>query len=65
MTCQKVSYYLNENNICVRAGLHCNILAHTSLGTKDIGVVRASIDSYNTEEQVIKFINIIKNISKE
>ncbi len=62
--CQKVSYYLSENNICVRSGHHCNILAHTNLGTKNTGVVRISLDYHNLFEEIEKFINVIKKLIK-
>ncbi|WP_077369758.1 aminotransferase class V-fold PLP-dependent enzyme [Anaerosalibacter sp. Marseille-P3206] len=65
MDCQEVSYYLSENNICVRSGHHCNILGHTYLGTENTGVVRASLDYYNSLEEVEKFIYVIKKMIKE
>ena len=62
--CQEVSRQLSENNICVRSGHHCNILGHINIGTKDIGTVRVSLDYHNSIQELEKFIDIIKKISK-
>ena len=40
--CETVAQYLAEQNIAVRAGLHCAPLAHKSAGTLDSGTVRVS-----------------------
>lgn len=53
---------LNEHNICVRGGLHCNPLTHKYLGTTDSGTVRVSISHFNTKKEIIKLIKILNLI---
>ena len=55
---------LDRKGIAVRGGLHCAPTAHKTLGTTDFGTVRASFSVFNSEEEVFKAINIIKNIRK-
>lgn len=45
---EKVSSYLNDNNICVRAGLHCAPLAHKKFNTIKSGTVRISPSFFNS-----------------
>lgn len=52
------SYY----DIAVRAGLHCNPLSHQTHNTLDQGMVRVSLNSSNTEEEVDRFIKAINEI---
>lgn len=40
--CEELAQWLGEQNIAVRAGLHCAPLAHESAGTLDTGTVRVS-----------------------
>ncbi|GGJ89669.1 cysteine desulfurase [Lentibacillus kapialis] len=54
------SYY----NIAVRAGLHCSPLTHETLNTTEQGVVRASFSMYNTEEEVVQFLQVIQEIAE-
>ena len=54
--------YLDKQGVCVRGGIHCAILAHTQIGTVETGAVRVSLNSYNTREEVKKFIQIIGDI---
>ena len=49
----------DNNDVCIRAGHHCAQLITTWLNT--IGTVRASFYFYNTEEDVKKFIEAVKN----
>ena len=44
--------YLDKKKICVRGGIHCAILAHEALGTKEYGMVRFSL-GWNTKKQDI------------
>lgn len=53
---------LDKHGICVRGGIHCAILAHETLGTVDIGVVRVSIGDNNSLEEIDELITIIKAI---
>lgn len=51
--------YLDEHDICVRGGIHCAILAHETLGTVETGAVRASLNFFNTEDEIDRFIRVI------
>ena len=46
---------LNRRGFCVRAGLHCAPLAHTTLGTPEEGAVRVSPSIFNTLPQMDSF----------
>lgn len=50
-------------DIAVRAGLHCNALGHETLHTTDQGVIRASINATNVEEEVQTFIQAVQEIA--
>ena len=54
--------YLDKHGVCVRGGIHCAILAHTQIGTVETGAVRVSLNTYNTLEEVEKFIQVIGDI---
>ncbi|MEG1963666.1 MAG: aminotransferase class V-fold PLP-dependent enzyme [Clostridia bacterium] len=56
-TSSEVGDFLNQNDIAVRAGLHCAPLAHNYLNTLDRGAVRVSI-GYNND---IRDINLLIN----
>ena len=59
-----VADILNEDyKICVRAGLHCAPLIHKKLNTLETGAVRASIDFFNTKEDIDKLIQALIKIS--
>lgn len=51
---------LGEAGVCVRGGAHCAPLAHKSLGTENKGAVRFSFGWFNTEEDVMAGISILK-----
>lgn len=55
---------LDENNICTRGGIHCAILAHEALGTKEIGVVRISVGCMNTKEDIDALIQVLKRVGE-
>lgn len=64
--CVEVAQVLNDKyGIAVRAGLHCAILAHKTLGTDKTGCVRFSFGYFNTLREVDKAVNAIYEISKE
>ena len=53
MDCVEVAGLLDsEYQIATRAGLHCAVLAHETLGTKETGCVRFSFGYFNTRKEV-------------
>lgn len=52
---ERVASLLDERGICVRSGLHCAPLAHSSLGTLSNGAVRVSLSHFNTMADVDYF----------
>lgn len=52
-----------EFGIAVRAGLHCAAAAHTSLGTLESGLVRASFGYFNTEDEVDELCTALRSIA--
>lgn len=64
--CVEVAQRLaSEYDICVRAGLHCAILAHKSLGTENVGCVRFSFGFFNTSKEVDFAADALYKISKD
>ncbi len=60
-----VADLLNERyRICVRSGLHCAPLIHSSLGTVETGAVRVSVDFNNTRDEIDYLIHAVKDIAK-
>lgn len=59
---QDVSVYLNKHNICVRAGNHCAKILKNEVGVKN--TVRISIYIYNTEEEINKIADLLKDKNK-
>jgi cysteine desulfurase family protein len=60
-----VAWELDERfNIMSRSGLHCAPSAHKTIGTYPMGTVRFSFSYFNTEEQIIKSIEALKQISR-
>ena len=57
-----VADILNQNGICVRAGLHCAPLKHRSLGTLENGCVRISFSHFNNTGEVDKMIKVLKTL---
>lgn len=58
----EIGMMYNEENICVRAGLHCAPLAHKSIGTFPLGAVRASFGAFNTLADARRFVDVTKAI---
>ena len=50
--CEELAEFLGKQEICVRAGLHCAPLAHTSAGTLQTGTVRVSFGHDASHRQV-------------
>lgn len=61
----EVSFYLSENGIKTRAGLHCAPLAHKSIGSYPSGTSRLSLSYFNTIEEIDYTLSIINNLNKE
>lgn len=60
--CEIVSYELNKKEIYTRAGLHCAPLAHRTLGTYDLGTVRASLSYFNKRTDISRLYKALKDI---
>lgn len=56
---ENIASYLNKNNICVRAGLHCAPLAHKKFKTEDRGTVRISASYFNTMNEAKYFVKAV------
>lgn len=56
---------LSDLDICVRGGIHCAIKGHETLNTVETGVVRVSINQYNSLDEADIFIRSIKEIIDE
>ncbi|MEM0217756.1 MAG: cysteine desulfurase [Candidatus Nezhaarchaeales archaeon] len=59
---EDVALALGNLDICVRAGFHCAIPLVRDLLNEKLGVVRASLYLYNTEEEVERFISSLKEV---
>ena len=58
-----VSDYLNEKfGICTRSGLHCAPLVHKHFNTQDRGMVRVSLSSDNTLDDIKKLEMALKSL---
>ncbi|MCH5325066.1 MAG: aminotransferase class V-fold PLP-dependent enzyme [Eubacterium sp.] len=55
----EVAQILSDNGFYLRAGLHCNFLAHKKLGTIKYGTVRLAPSVFNTMSDAVKFISFI------
>lgn len=56
---------LSDADICVRAGLHCAPLAHSTAGTDTTGTVRFSLGIYNTEAEIDQAVLQMHKIVQE
>lgn len=54
---------LASNDICVRASLHCNPSTHKFYGTFPNGAVRISPGFFNTQNELEKVIEILKDLA--
>ena len=59
MASSDVVSYLGKNEICVRGGIHCAILAHQELNTVKTGAVRISLNYTNTHEQIDELSRVL------
>lgn len=62
MRSDEVVKLLDTEDICVRGGIHCAILAHKTLGTVETGAVRASLDYNNTYAEIQQFLRCIEKM---
>lgn len=61
-----VAHYLDrEKGIYVRSGLHCAPVAHKTINTFPKGTVRFSLSYFNTEEEVDRAIEALKEFIRE
>ncbi|MBQ9276728.1 MAG: aminotransferase class V-fold PLP-dependent enzyme [Clostridia bacterium] len=60
-----VADYLNENDVAVRAGLHCAPLVHEHLGTLSQGAVRLSIGVDNTDKDILIVSSLLENLARQ
>lgn len=54
-----------DDEICVRVGAHCAPLMHQHLGTVEQGAVRFSFSYWNTEAEIDRAIQAVRNIAAE
>ncbi|PYG86604.1 selenocysteine lyase/cysteine desulfurase [Ruminiclostridium sufflavum DSM 19573] len=57
----EVVEFLDRCGICTRGGIHCAILAHEALGTKESGVVRISMSAFNKKEEIDTLIRYLED----
>jgi len=50
----------SEYGIACRGGLHCAALAHKSIGTEELGLVRFSVSYFTTENEIDRAIEALK-----
>lgn len=55
----------DDYEICVRAGSHCSPLFHEEMNTKKQGIIRMSLSFYNTEDEIEKTIEAVKEIANK
>lgn len=62
---EEINYILRQSfDISIRSGLHCAPLIHEYLGTP-FGTLRVSPSYFTTDEEVMKFLNAISQISED
>ncbi|MBP5204386.1 cysteine desulfurase [bacterium] len=59
---QDVAIYLNQLNICIRAGNHCAKMLHEVI--QDNSTCRISLSFYNTKEDIDKVVEALRNQDK-
>jgi len=60
--CEELAAKLGTEGVCVRAGLHCAPLAHSSAGTIAEGTVRISFSPFVSLDDVQEFGVILQNL---
>lgn len=56
----QLNAFLNQQDICVRGGLHCALLPHNALNTLQKGMVRISLGYYNEKEEIDTFLSVLR-----
>ncbi|MDD3346303.1 aminotransferase class V-fold PLP-dependent enzyme [Oscillibacter sp.] len=59
---EEIGDALAQQEIAVRAGLHCAPQAHRSAGTLDTGTVRLSFSDFNTQEEIYHFLTVFRGL---
>lgn len=57
---EEISEFLAEKFVYTRAGIHCAPLHHERMGTKSRGMVRMSLSTFNTFEEIDNVLKIIE-----
>jgi cysteine desulfurase family protein len=61
---QEIAMILDSHyHIAVRAGLHCSPLTHQAMGTLEQGVIRVSMNRYNTEKEIDAFLQAVQEMA--
>lgn len=64
MDSQEITYLLSsEYDIATRGGKHCAPLAHKRMGTLEQGMVRISISSFTTEQEIDSIIQAVRELA--
>ena len=64
MHSEEVADRLSQDNIAVRAGLHCAPLAHKSMNTLNTGAVRISPSIFTEKNHIDFLINSLRKFAK-
>lgn len=60
----EVGYALNKAQIYTRIGLHCSPLAHKTIGTYPHGTVRAALGYFTTDDDIERFLEVVRDIAE-
>ena len=63
--CEQTADFLGRKGICVRAGLHCAPLAHSSVGTLETGTVRVSYGHDAAPWQTGDLLQVLEEITRK
>ena len=55
-----ITSLLDERCVCVRGGFHCAALCHRKLKTEKNGLVRVSMNGFNTESDIVFFLKALR-----
>ncbi len=61
-TSTETASILADNNIAVRAGLHCAPMAHRRIGTIDTGTVRLCCSAFNSKAEADYLLSVVKKL---